>query len=235
MARVTKPEEYSEKRNEILDSAQRLIYAVGYEGMSIQDILKDLGISKGAFYHYFDSKPALLTALVERIGLEGVKVWSPIASDPDLGTLEKLVLLFENSIRWKVDNKDILFRLLRVWYDDSNAIVRQKVYETAQLAYVPMLTKIIREGVAEGILSTPYPEEAGLVVWNLLLGLGEPMAHIILSGQPETVELAPVERLLAAYTDAMERILGAPRGTLKIMDIDTIQEWLAVALQYAQA
>ena len=48
--------EPSERRNDILDAARRLIYTKGYEQMTIQDILDELGISKGAFYHYFDSK-----------------------------------------------------------------------------------------------------------------------------------------------------------------------------------
>lgn len=36
--------------------------------MAIADLVNEPGISSGAFYHYFDSKPALLEALVERIG-----------------------------------------------------------------------------------------------------------------------------------------------------------------------
>ena len=71
MARILKEEEYTVKRNEILDVAQRLIYTKGYEQMTIQDMLDDLQISKGAFYHYFDSKQAVLEALVERIGRRG--------------------------------------------------------------------------------------------------------------------------------------------------------------------
>ena len=67
MARIVKEQAYAEKRNEILDVAQRLVYTKGYEQMTIQDILDDLQISKGAFYHYFDSKQALLEALIERM------------------------------------------------------------------------------------------------------------------------------------------------------------------------
>ena len=67
MARIVKEEVYAEKRNAILDVAQRLIYTKGYEQMTIQDMLDDLQISKGAFYHYFDSKQAVLEALVERM------------------------------------------------------------------------------------------------------------------------------------------------------------------------
>jgi AcrR family transcriptional regulator len=32
-----------------------LVFTKGFEQMSIQDILDELHISKGAFYHYFDS------------------------------------------------------------------------------------------------------------------------------------------------------------------------------------
>ena len=72
MARIVKEEEYVEKRNEILAVAQRLVYTKGYEQMTIQDMLDELQISKGAFYHYFGSKQALLEALIEEhVGRDG--------------------------------------------------------------------------------------------------------------------------------------------------------------------
>ena len=40
MARIVNEEEYSLRRNEILDSAQQFVYAKGYEQMTIQDILQ---------------------------------------------------------------------------------------------------------------------------------------------------------------------------------------------------
>lgn len=57
MARIVKEEAYNAKRNEILDIALSLVYSKGYEQMTIQDILDGLHISRGALYHYFDSKP----------------------------------------------------------------------------------------------------------------------------------------------------------------------------------
>ena len=65
MPRIVK--EHAVRRNEILDLAQQLVYTKGYEQMTIQDILDGLQISKGAFYHYFDSKHAVLEAVVERM------------------------------------------------------------------------------------------------------------------------------------------------------------------------
>src|SRR5574341_1811012 len=95
MARTVKQEAYTAKRNAILDSALRLIYTRGYERMTIQDILNDVGISSGAFYHYFDSKPAVLEGFIERIKEEAEKPLLPILHDPHLSALEKLQGFFD--------------------------------------------------------------------------------------------------------------------------------------------
>lgn len=97
MARTVKKDEFATKRNEILNAAQRLVYTKGYERMTIQDILEILQISKGAFYHYFDSKPAVLEALIERIGEETNKPLLPILQNPNLSAIEKLRGF---SVRW---------------------------------------------------------------------------------------------------------------------------------------
>src|SRR5919204_3346182 len=102
MARILKKEEHTAKRNEILDVALRLVYSKGYDKMTIQDILDELRISKGAFYHYFDSKADVLEALVERMVVEQVEpLLFSIVQDPHLTALEKLQGYFDTSVRWK--------------------------------------------------------------------------------------------------------------------------------------
>ncbi|MGW4769193.1 TetR/AcrR family transcriptional regulator [Nocardia sp. NPDC004278] len=50
----------------ILDAAERQLQEIGFERMTIETVATDVGITRGAFYFYFASKNALLTALVER-------------------------------------------------------------------------------------------------------------------------------------------------------------------------
>ena len=126
MPRVVKENEYAVKRNEILDVAQRLVYTTGYEQMSVQDILDELKISKGAFYHYFDSKLALLDGLVDRMMDEAEQVLQPIVEAGDLPAIEKLQRYFAAGSRWKVSRKSFMLDLLRVWYTDSNSLVRSE-------------------------------------------------------------------------------------------------------------
>ena len=67
MARTLNATIYAVRRDAFVDVAQRLIQAKGYQQMSIQDVLDELDASRGAFYHYFDSKADLLEAVVERL------------------------------------------------------------------------------------------------------------------------------------------------------------------------
>ena len=54
------------KRTQILDTAEKLFFERGYDRTSVQDILDELHLSKGGFYHYFDAKDSVLRAVSER-------------------------------------------------------------------------------------------------------------------------------------------------------------------------
>ena len=58
---------HASRRDEFIDAGQKLIQTRGYEQFSIEDLLAEVGASKGAFYHYFGSKQALLEAIVDRL------------------------------------------------------------------------------------------------------------------------------------------------------------------------
>lgn len=224
MARIVK--EHAVRRNEILDVAQRLVYTKGYEQMTIQDILDDLQISKGAFYHYFGSKQALLEAIIERMLDEMEEQFLlPIVHDAELSALDKLQRFFDTLNRRKVAQKGFFLALLRVWYTDDNAIVRQKLLLTGAKRIMPLLTEIIRQGVQEGVLTTSYPEQVGEAVLSLAQGLGDTLGQLLLSFEPERDDMLRIERTVAAYTDALERVLGAPSGSLQLADSETLKEW----------
>ncbi len=128
MTRSVNAQEYAEKRNAILDVAMRYIATKGYEQMTTQDILEGLQISRGAFYHYFESKQALLMGLVERIGEQAEQLVLPIVSDREMSAQDKLLRFFAVLDQHKRANKDLLFAFMRVWYADENALFRQKLY-----------------------------------------------------------------------------------------------------------
>lgn len=54
---------------------------MGYDRLCIQDILNATGVSKGAFYHYFDSKQNLSEALVDRTSQAIAENFAAISDD----------------------------------------------------------------------------------------------------------------------------------------------------------
>ena len=227
MARIVKEEEYAVKRKEILAAAQKLIYTSGYEQMSIQDMLDELNISKGAFYHYFDSKQALLDGLVDRMIDDAELVLRPILESDDLPAIEKLKRYFEAGNRWKVSQKSFMLDLLRVWYTDSNALLRQKQEAAAVKRIAPMLADIIRQGISEGVFTTAHPDQIGSMVWGLAQGISDNVAEILLPIEPPPDALPRLQAILSAYSEALERMLGAPPGSLPLADLELLKEWIA--------
>ena len=193
--------------------------------MTIQDLLDALQISKGAFYHYFASKPDLLEALVERMIEEADRLMRPIAYDPQLSALEKIQRFFGTLNRWKTAQKEFLMKILRVWYSDDNALVREKLLIQALKQTTSLLVVIIHQGIEEGVMALSYPDQVSDVLLNLSLGIGNTLGRLLLSPGPGRDNLLHAERLVAATNEALERILGAPTGSLHVTDSETLREW----------
>ncbi len=228
MARIINEEDYAARRNEILDAMQRLVYTKGYEQITIQDLLHELQISKGAFYHYFRSKHTLLEALIERLLEEAIRFLTPILSDLQLTAIEKLHRYFDSVASWKSAQKTYLMALLRVWYADDNTITRQKIQTASIEQITPLLVEVIRQGIQEGTLAPAHPEQAGEVILCLLQGMGESIARLMLKDQPQHSDLEYMAAISTAYNDAIERVLGAASHSIHIFDPQILQEWIKV-------
>ena len=229
MARILKEAEYNAKRNEILDYALEMVYSKGYAHITIQDILDGLQISRGALYHYFDSKEALLEALVNRMGRTAVDAFLPILQDKHLTAIQKFRRYFEASAQWKSAGKAVILGMLRTWYSDDNTIVRQKMSAQSIKGTASILEPIIRQGMQEGVFSTRYPEQVAETIAGITYGMADSMVGLMIADETAPVTLQKLETLLEAYFDTVERILGAPAGTLKAFDASAFEEWLEVA------
>jgi len=229
MPRVVNEEENALKRAEILDAAQSLIYVKGYEQMSIQDILDELQISKGAFYHYYDSKPSLLEALIDRMLEQVMRLVLPIIQDPHEPALRKIQKFFTSVGTWKTARKDFLMGFVRSWYSDKNALLRQKM--TARMLHVsgPWLASIVRQGIDEGVFDTPYPDQIGAVTFAMVQSLGELIGDWALAPQPAPAKAQRLVDTITAYNHALERLLGAPQGSIVMMQPDVIEAWFGIS------
>jgi AcrR family transcriptional regulator len=225
MPRTLDPVAHRVRRDAFLDAAQTLIQTKGYEAMSIQDVLDAVEASRGAFYHYFDSKQALLEAVVDRFADAAIAAFSAIVADPAVPADQKLEQLFRTMARVKAEQKALVLAILEIWISDANAIVREKVRRMTTRRLVPVLTEVVRQGVDEGVFTAASPEETAMVIVFLMQGYQELAVEHFIGAHAGTVSLDVVRRAVAAHTEALERILGAPTGSLSLMDEATLQFW----------
>lgn len=213
------------RREAFLDVAQRLVQTKGYEEMSVQDVLDELEASKGAFYHYFDSKQALLDAVIERFADATMASVAPMLEDPELPALRKLERVFAGIARSKAERKDLVLAIMEIWNSDSNAIVREKLRRLSVSRLVPFLSTVIRQGVDEGVITAAAPDETATVLVSLMLGFQEQAVDLYIGRQSGTVTFEFVQRSIAAFNEAYERILGIPKGSLTLTDEPTLHFW----------
>lgn len=225
MARTLNPENHALKRDAFIDVAQRLIQTKGYEALSVQDVLDALDASKGAFYHYFGSKADLLEAVVERMA-DGVEVaWGGVMADPELTGAQRLEAIFSTTAQYKAERRDLVLAVLELWLSDKNAIVREKLRRLASRRMTPVLVEILRTGVADGEFTATDPDATAVVVTALIQGTSEVAAELYIASQSGSIGLGEVEATFAAYTEAMERILGLPTGRLHLVDRSVLELW----------
>lgn len=229
MARTVDPVAHAARRDAYVDAAIRLIQAKGYEQLSVQDVIEAVGTSKGAFFHYFDSKAALLAAVIERTVAAAAGSVTPIATNQRLSAVERLQGIFAGIARWKREQPELqpaaVEELMRTWYSDENSIVLERMRAGVGLRLTPLLLEILRQGAADGEFSLISPEGTASVFTSLMLGLSDVAIRLFLGRRDGTVSFETVTCTLAAYADAFERILGLPSLSWPIVDEATVTYW----------
>jgi AcrR family transcriptional regulator len=225
MARTLNLAVHTVRKEAFVEAAQRLMTAKGYEQMSIQDVLDEVEASRGAFYHYFDSKQALLEAVIDRMVDQGLGEVAPVVADRSLGAPAKLRQVFSTIGRWKTAQKPLVLALLEVWLSDHNAIVREKLRRTMTGRLAGMLTPIIQQGIDDGDFQASSAPQAAHVLVMLLLGFQDVATDLFLERQAGRVRLEDVERTFGSYTESFERILGARAGSIQLIDQAVLRAW----------
>ncbi len=229
MARILKKDEHDAKRNEILDMAQHLIYTKGYEQMTIQDMLDGLHISRGALYHYFASKDALLLALVDRMGQSADQSLQAILQDASLTGLQKLRRYLEASAQWKAGQKELISGLMRLWFSDDNVFIRHKMETESRKHMSAFFETIIRQGNAEGSFQVRFPGPVAAILAGVSLSLTDTIIGMLIAPQFDLAAKQQSEDTLEVYAETVERILGAPAGSLHIFLPGIFDEWFEAA------
>lgn len=153
MARNKYPEETVKL---ILDVSTRLFSEKGYDDTSLQDIINETKLSKGAIYHHFGSKEDILKAIFHRLGNENAEIFAKIRDDSRLSGIEKLRQIFQTAVFHS--NQSVLLTVSPCLLNNPRFLAMQieQIYELIAPQFVePILT----EGVKDGSINIENPHE----------------------------------------------------------------------------
>ena len=201
-----------ETKTELLTAAWELFAQNGYENTPINDILARVGVSKGAFYHYFDSKEDLLKTIVDRF-IERIRVELMALLEPrDLPASERLNRLLGATSDWRTAQTDAVNQLTNVLYMRGNLQLRDRLFSRMEALLVPVLTEIIVAGVKEESFKTAEPVETARFIYHLTIDLLDMQVQSVLEMNHRHINPILLERRANLYLDFLERLLGASEG-----------------------
>lgn len=153
MARNKYPEETI---NLILDTATRLFMQKGYDETSIQDIMNETKLSKGAIYYHFASKEEIFCKICEQIGEATANSLNKVIEDKSMNGQEKLRMIFRGSLL--AENKDRMIQMIPFLLDSPKFLVMEikNIFDEVVPCFVE---PIIREGMMDGSIHTEHPKE----------------------------------------------------------------------------
>ncbi|MCP4415008.1 MAG: TetR/AcrR family transcriptional regulator, partial [Chloroflexi bacterium] len=208
-------------------AAQQLFFTKGYENTSINDIIQAIGVSKGAFYHHFDSKTAVLEAIVTQIMREIHNNLQAITADESLTAIPKWQKMMQHTNSWTIERKAELIATNRLMRMDENILLRHKFRLNMSKIVVAETSKIVAQGVEEGVFNVEHIEETAVILFAIIETLSEKVNDLLLNpdqySDPVTIAL---QKNVAVQT-AVERLLGAPSGSIPIIDDETLIAWFA--------
>ncbi len=99
-------------KEQLVESARRLMFMNGYSRTRVSDIVKDAGLAQGTFYLYFKNKESILEELISVIELEQAGLLSLIDINKDISSKDEFFLelygLSDSFRKFYSANSDIL-------------------------------------------------------------------------------------------------------------------------------
>jgi AcrR family transcriptional regulator len=169
-----------ERRQQILDESARLFAERGYHPTSVAEIVESLGVGKGVFYWYFESKEDLFLEILASSSQDLRRLQqAAIGDEPD--PLRRIEVGIRASLQWFRGNRH-LFNLSQFAATEERfaAILRQN-----DAVAIDDITRHLKEAMADGSI----PDQDPTMLAHALVGATRHLARTYLYHGDEPVEL----------------------------------------------
>jgi AcrR family transcriptional regulator len=212
------------RKQEVLECAMRLFGSQGYEQTSINQIIAELGISKGAFYHHYSSKEDLIEALGAMYAEEATARARSVLEDETLDAFGRLSMFLSRMRNMKTESAAELQAAFAPIFLERNSGLYERTQAAVNNVVRPILTRIIAEGIADRTFDAPDAEAAADVMLHLMASTRPLIAALYASTNQLDVE-RQISRLVTRMRylgTVIDRMLGIPEGSIELADEQSI-------------
>ncbi|MFI6130429.1 TetR/AcrR family transcriptional regulator [Micromonospora sp. NPDC051141] len=171
------------RRQQILDAARRCFLRDGFHQTSMQDVIREAGLSVGAVYRYFPSKNDLITAIAQAVvGTADENFADLSTADPPLpltGVLERALAFVDGQL----GPDGVLPLALQVWSEaQRDPVLAEFVAATYTRLRGHFVTAARRARDAGELPPEADPDAVGAALFGLVPGY---FTQRILTGSPD--------------------------------------------------
>lgn len=210
------------RRRDIMLAAEKLFYENGYERTSVQDMLDAMELSKGGFYHHFESKESVMVAICEEKTAEMYDSAIQMARVESLTAIDRLNELFRKANLLSHSDENYINMVLNATYAQDSYMLHAKMQQVTLKKLVPVVDELVGQGMISGEFYTRYPEVIGEQLVTLWLNLLDIVLATTIRALDEPEQVIGVIDRINAFRTSMELILNAPYGSIKLCDAEDI-------------
>lgn len=194
---VKSPED---RREEILECAAKLFLTYGFQKTKVEDIVKELNISKGLAFYYFKTKEELIDAVIDRMSKKAAAPAIEIIKSSDIFPL-KLAKFVQYYVKFAMEFKEN-FRLM---INSDKLKVMARFRDSIFGEIMPYFAKLADEGIEQGHVKNQDAANSMIII------VTGGITYVSLnSGTPKF----NYEQFLSSAANTMEMALGMEKGSV---------------------
>ena len=191
------------KKDQILDTSLQLFMKKGFDATSISDILSQLDIARGTLYYHFESKEAIMDAIIERLLNQVLEKIEKLMTNNSLSQAEKFMGFFTSINLTQLTGDE---EIVDYFNQPQNALFHEKSNRLLIKKLSPVLAQIISEGMESWLFDTPYPAETAELILVGITGF--------VDSKDSPVEENQTNRRMESFLYNAARMLGMSQSGL---------------------
>ena len=191
------------KKDQILDTSLQLFMKKGFDATSISDILSQLDIARGTLYYHFESKEAIMDAIIERLLNQVLEKIEKLMTNDSLSQTEKFMGFFTSINLTQLTGDE---EIVDYFNQPQNALFHEKSNRLLIKKLSPVLAQIISDGMESGLFDTPFPAETAELILVGITGF--------VDSKDSPVEENQTNRRMESFLYNAARMLGMSQSGL---------------------